>query len=60
MEETDLYVNRRGYQYEPRNATIYLVRHARNDTLKDIGTQFHVAKYSTVSSIVESEILDES
>jgi len=53
IEETDLYVSRRGYFNEPRNAAIYLARHVRNDTLRSIGRQFHIEKYSTVSSIVE-------
>ena len=53
IKESDLYVSRRGYFNEPRNAAIYLVRHLRNDTLRTIGTQFHIEKYSTVSSIVE-------
>jgi putative transposase len=53
IEETDLYVGRRGYFNEPRNAAIYLVRHLRNETLRTIGAQFRIEKYSTVSSIVE-------
>ena len=53
IEESDLYVSRRGYFNEPRNVAIYLVRYLRNDTLRTIGTQFRIEKYSTVSSIVE-------
>ena len=37
----------------PRNATIYLIRHLRNDTLKQVGKQFGIERYSTVSGIVE-------
>lgn len=53
IEEAALYISRRGYFNEPRNVTIFLVRHLRNDTLRAIGEQFHIEKYSTVSSIVE-------
>ena len=53
IEEPDLYLSRRGYFNEPRNVAIYLVRYLRNDTLRKIGSQFRIEKYSTVSSIVE-------
>ena len=53
IEETALYVTRRGYFNEPRNVAVYLIRHLRNDTLKHVGEQFGIEKYSTVSSIVE-------
>jgi putative transposase len=53
IEESELYESRRGYFNEPRNVAIYLVRYLCNDTLKKIGSQFRVEKYSTVSSIVE-------
>ena len=43
----------RGYFNEPRNVAVYLIRYLRNDTLKTVGEQFGIAKYSTVSSIVE-------
>ncbi len=53
IKETELYVTMRGYFNEPRNVAVYLIRHLRNDTLKDVGKQFGIEKYSTVSSIVE-------
>ena len=53
IKKTELYVSRRGYFNEPRNAAVYLVRHLRNDTLKQVGKQFCIEKYSAVSSIVE-------
>jgi REP element-mobilizing transposase RayT len=53
IKEDDLYVTRRGVFNEPRNIAIYLMRHLRNDTLKQVGEQFDIEKYSTVSSIVE-------
>ncbi len=51
--EAELYVTKRGYFNEPRNIAIYLIRRLRNDTLKQVGEQFGIEKYSTVSSIVE-------
>ena len=53
IKEAELYVTRRGYFNEPRNVAVYLIRHLRNDTLKHVGEQFGIEKYSTVSSIVE-------
>jgi len=49
-----LYITRRRYFNEPRNVAVYLIRHLRNDTLKNAGEQFGIEKYSTVSSIVKS------
>ena len=31
----------------------YLMRHLRGDSLEDIGKEFKVAKYSSVSSVIE-------
>jgi REP element-mobilizing transposase RayT len=53
IKESVLYVSRRGYFNEPRNVAVYLERRLRNDTLRQVGEQFHIEKYSTVSSIVE-------
>ena len=53
VTEAELYVTMRGYFNEPRNVAVYLIRYLRNDTLKKVGEQFGIAKYSTVSSIVE-------
>jgi putative transposase len=53
IKEKELYVNRRGYFNEPRNVAVYLIRRLRNDPLKQVGEQFGIGKYSTVSSIVE-------
>ncbi|SPD73394.1 conserved hypothetical protein [uncultured Desulfobacterium sp.] len=53
IEEAELYVTKRGYFNEPRNVAVYLIRRLRNDTLKRVGWQFSIEKYSTVSSIVE-------
>jgi len=53
IKEDDLYVTRRGFFNEPRNVAVYLIRRLRNDTLKEVGKQMGIEKYSTVSSIVE-------
>jgi len=47
-----LYKSQRGVFNEPRNTAIYLVRKMRHDTLKDIGDQFNIPKYSSVSSSI--------
>ena len=44
---------RKRYFNEPRNIAVYLTRHLRNDTLKEVGVQFNIKKSSSVSSIVE-------
>ncbi|PQP35598.1 hypothetical protein C6A37_01720 [Desulfobacteraceae bacterium SEEP-SAG9] len=44
-------LSRRGYFNEPRNVAIYLIRHLRNDTLKQVGEFFRIAKNSTISSV---------
>jgi len=38
---------------EPRNAAIFLFRNLRRDTLKQIGEEFQIKKYSSVSSAIE-------
>ncbi|MFC1824951.1 transposase [Thermodesulfobacteriota bacterium] len=53
IKERELYVSRRGYFNEPRNVAVFLTRYLRNDPLKQVGKQFGIEKYSTVSSIVE-------
>jgi REP element-mobilizing transposase RayT len=51
IQTNDLLLSRRGYFNEPRNVAIYLIRHLRNDTLKDVGKFFGIVKNSTISSI---------
>jgi len=51
ISSNDLLISRRGYFNEPRNAAIYLIRHLRCDTLKDVGKFFGIVKNSTISSI---------
>jgi len=38
---------------EPRNVAIYLVRHLRGEKLEEIARQFGIAKYRSVSSVIE-------
>ena len=45
---------RRGIINEPGNVAIYLTRCLRHDSLKEIGKEFDVPNYSSVSSIIES------
>lgn len=53
LSETDLFKTRRGSYNEPRNVLIYLIRRFRQESLKEIGQQFKIEKYSSVSSIIE-------
>ena len=53
IKEKEMYITIRGYFNEPRNVAIYMIRHLRNDTLRQIGKQFGIEKYSTVISIIE-------
>lgn len=51
--EEELLRSKRGLLNEPRNVAIYLTRRLRGDSLKEIGHEFHMAKCSSVSSIIE-------
>jgi putative transposase len=53
IKPDELYKSQRGVFNEPRNTAIYLVRKMRHDTLKEIGEQFNISKYSSVSSSIE-------
>ena len=53
VDEHALTLTRRGMANEPRSMAIYLMRHLRGDSLEEIGREFRVAKYSSVSSVVE-------
>ena len=53
VEEQALTLTRRGIANEPRSVAIYLMRHLRGDSLEEIGREFKIAKYSSVSSVVE-------
>ena len=53
VEEKTLMTSKRGWFNEPRNVAIYVSRRLRRDTLKEIGEQFGLGKYSSVSSVVD-------
>jgi putative transposase len=60
VSKDDLLLSRRGFFNEPRNVAIYLSRRINGERLKEIGREFGIKKYSSVSSIIErmkSEIL---
>ena len=46
-------VSRRGISNEPRAVAIYLLRRLRGDRLDEIGKEFRMAKYSSVSSVIQ-------
>jgi hypothetical protein len=54
VDISSLYGIRRGIINEPRNIAIYLTRCLRRDSLKEIGKEFKIPNYSSVSSIIES------
>jgi putative transposase len=53
IDRKELYKMRRGFFNEPKNVCIYMMRHLRRDRLKQIGEQFQMEKYSSVSSVIE-------
>jgi chromosomal replication initiation ATPase DnaA len=53
VDEQSLTLTRRGVANEARSMAIYLTRLLRGDTLEEIGREFKIAKYSSVSSIIE-------
>ncbi|MCK5508688.1 MAG: transposase, partial [Desulfobacterales bacterium] len=48
----ELLITRRGIFNEPRNIAVYLLRQIRGESLNNIGEQFNIKAYSTVSSIL--------
>ncbi|MBW1920837.1 MAG: transposase [Deltaproteobacteria bacterium] len=53
VSRADLYRSRRGISNEPRNVAIYLLRTLRGDNLEEIGRNFNINRFSSVSSVVE-------
>ena len=49
----ELHRSRRGITNEPRNVAIYLLRSLRGDNLEEIGREFNITRFSSVSSVVE-------
>ena len=53
VDRAGLYESRRGFSNRPRNVAIYLLRTLRGDTLNQIGREFNMTRYSSVSSVVQ-------
>ena len=53
IEESSLLSSRRDVLNEPRNVAIFLIRQLRAEKLEEIGRQFGITKYSSVSSAIE-------
>ncbi len=53
VDRAELYESRRGLSNEPGNVAIYLLRTLRRDTLEEIGREFNMNRYSSVSSVVQ-------
>ena len=53
IDKNSLLSSRRGILNEPRNVAVFLVRRLRGEKLEEIGRQFGIAKYSSVSSAIE-------
>jgi chromosomal replication initiation ATPase DnaA len=53
VDRSELIQSRRGCSNEPRAVAIYLARILRGDRLGDIGAEFHLRGYSSVSSVLE-------
>ena len=53
VDESELLKSRRGRFNEPRSIAIYLSRVLRKDSLMDIGSEFNLNGYSSVSSVLE-------
>jgi len=53
VKEADLLVSRRGISNEPRNIAIFLTRNLKGSKLHEIGREFNVRQYSSVSTIIE-------
>jgi len=53
VEQSELSKSRRGSFNEPRSMAIYLARMLRKDGLMDIGSEFGLSSYSSVSSVLQ-------
>jgi putative transposase len=49
----DLTISKRGMTNEPRNAAIYLMRQLTGSKLEEIGREFCINNYSSVSTVIE-------
>ncbi len=55
IKEEDLFRSKRGVRNEARNTAIYLLRQLRGSKLEEIGREFCISNYSTVSTIIEQK-----
>jgi putative transposase len=53
VNEEDLLVSRRGTTNEPRDVAIYLTKKLTGSTLQEIGREFGINNYSSVSTVIE-------
>ena len=53
INKEDLLISKRGMTNEPRNIAIYLMRHLMGRKLEEIGREFGINNYSSVSTIIE-------
>ena len=53
VKEKDLLVSKRGMTNEPRNVAIYLAKRVMGSKLQEIGREFDINNYSTVSTVIE-------
>lgn len=53
VNEKDLLVSKRGMTNEPRNVAIYLAKRLMGSKLKEIGQEFAIYNYSSVSTVIE-------
>ena len=53
LSKKELFESRRGTENLPRDLTIFLVRRLCRMTLPDVGREFGIANYSSVSSVVQ-------
>jgi len=53
VKEEELLASRSGRPNEARNVAIYLLRQLKGSKLKEIGTEFGISSYSTVSTIIK-------
>jgi REP element-mobilizing transposase RayT len=53
ISKEELFVSRRGVENSPRDLAIYLVRNLCRMTLPNVGQEFGIANYSSVSSVVQ-------
>jgi putative transposase len=56
IEKNSLLSSRKGVLNEPRNVAIFLFRRLRGEKLEEIGRQFGISEYSSVSSAASADV----